>query len=133
MDALGFEYPDYERLDEEAGGLKRKRVVSEFAISGGYQPGSVLFGGTTCYRQLKEIDVLHKVIIGHGDFCALVASRGTAAAFVKAGFITQIWYGHFLYFHVFISDFSLLCFLLFFPLLLWLNAESLSSSLLVPY
>jgi hypothetical protein len=33
----------------------------------------------------KEIDVLHKVIIGHGDFCALVASRGTAAAFVKAG------------------------------------------------
>jgi hypothetical protein len=28
MDALSFEYPDYERLDEEAGGLKRKRVVS---------------------------------------------------------------------------------------------------------
>jgi hypothetical protein len=28
MDALGFEYPDYERLDDEAGGLKRKRVVS---------------------------------------------------------------------------------------------------------
>jgi hypothetical protein len=28
MDALGFEYPDYERLDEEAKGLKRKRVVS---------------------------------------------------------------------------------------------------------
>jgi hypothetical protein len=28
MDALGFEYPDYERLDEEAGGLKRKTVVS---------------------------------------------------------------------------------------------------------
>jgi hypothetical protein len=27
MDALGFEYPDYERLDEEAVGLKRKRVV----------------------------------------------------------------------------------------------------------
>jgi hypothetical protein len=28
MDALGFEYPDYERLDEEAGGIKKKRVVS---------------------------------------------------------------------------------------------------------
>jgi hypothetical protein len=28
MDALNFEYPDYERLDEGAGGAKRKRVVS---------------------------------------------------------------------------------------------------------
>ena len=28
MDALNFEYPDYERLDEEAGGAKRKRVVN---------------------------------------------------------------------------------------------------------
>ena len=28
MDALGFGYPDYERLDEEAGGIKKKRVVS---------------------------------------------------------------------------------------------------------
>jgi hypothetical protein len=28
MDALGFEYPDYERLDEGAGGVKTKRVVS---------------------------------------------------------------------------------------------------------
>jgi hypothetical protein len=28
MDALGFEYPDYEGLDEEAGGVKKKRVVS---------------------------------------------------------------------------------------------------------
>jgi uncharacterized coiled-coil protein SlyX len=33
----------------------------------------------------KEIDVLDEVIIGHGDFCALVASRGSAAAFAKAG------------------------------------------------
>jgi hypothetical protein len=32
----------------------------------------------------KEVDVLDKVIIGHGDFCALVASCGTAAAFIKA-------------------------------------------------
>jgi hypothetical protein len=28
MDALGFEYLDYEKLNEEAKGLKRKRVVS---------------------------------------------------------------------------------------------------------
>jgi hypothetical protein len=28
MDALNFEYPDYERLDEGAGGAKRKTVVS---------------------------------------------------------------------------------------------------------
>jgi hypothetical protein len=33
----------------------------------------------------KEVDVLDKVITGHGDFCAVVASRGTAAAFIKAG------------------------------------------------
>jgi hypothetical protein len=32
----------------------------------------------------KEIDDLDKVIVGHGDFCALVAARGTAAAFAKA-------------------------------------------------
>jgi hypothetical protein len=28
MDALGFEYPDYDRLDEEAEGVKKKRVLS---------------------------------------------------------------------------------------------------------
>jgi hypothetical protein len=28
MDALNFEYPDYERLDEGAEGVKRKRVFS---------------------------------------------------------------------------------------------------------
>ncbi len=32
-----------------------------------------------------EIDELDEVIAGHGDFCAWVASRGTAAAFMKAG------------------------------------------------
>jgi hypothetical protein len=32
----------------------------------------------------KEVDVLDEVITGHGDFCTLVASRGTAAAFIKA-------------------------------------------------
>jgi hypothetical protein len=33
----------------------------------------------------KEVDVLNEVIADHGDFCTLVASRGTAAAFIKAG------------------------------------------------
>jgi hypothetical protein len=28
MDALNFGYPDYERLDEGAEGVKRKRIVS---------------------------------------------------------------------------------------------------------
>jgi hypothetical protein len=32
----------------------------------------------------KEVDVLDEVITGHGDFCALVASRGIVAAFIKA-------------------------------------------------
>jgi hypothetical protein len=33
----------------------------------------------------NKVDALGEVISGHGDFCALVASRGTAAAFMKAG------------------------------------------------
>jgi hypothetical protein len=33
----------------------------------------------------NEVDALDEVIAGHGDFCALLASRGTAAAFLKAG------------------------------------------------
>jgi hypothetical protein len=33
----------------------------------------------------NEVDALDEVITGHSDFCALLASRGTAAAFLKAG------------------------------------------------
>jgi hypothetical protein len=33
----------------------------------------------------SEVEALDKVIAGHGDFCALLASRGIAAAFMKAG------------------------------------------------
>jgi hypothetical protein len=33
----------------------------------------------------NEVDALNEVITGHGDFCALLASRGTTAAFLKAG------------------------------------------------
>jgi hypothetical protein len=32
-----------------------------------------------------EVEVLDEVIAGHGDFCALLASHGTAVAFMKAG------------------------------------------------
>jgi hypothetical protein len=32
----------------------------------------------------NEVEALDEVIIGHGDFCALVASRGTTAALMKA-------------------------------------------------
>jgi hypothetical protein len=33
----------------------------------------------------SEVDDLDEIIAGHGDFCALVASRGTAVAFLKSG------------------------------------------------
>jgi len=33
----------------------------------------------------NEVKALDEVISGHEDFCALVASRGTNAAFMKAG------------------------------------------------
>jgi predicted nucleic acid-binding Zn-ribbon protein len=33
----------------------------------------------------NEVDALNEVITGHKDFCALLASRGTATAFLKAG------------------------------------------------
>jgi hypothetical protein len=32
-----------------------------------------------------EVDALDEVIAGYGDFCALLASRGTAVAFMKSG------------------------------------------------
>jgi hypothetical protein len=33
----------------------------------------------------KEIEDLDEVIVGHDDFCALVASRGMTVIFAKAG------------------------------------------------
>jgi hypothetical protein len=33
---------------------------------------------------ILKVDALDEVIAGHGDFCALLASRGTAVAFMKA-------------------------------------------------
>ena len=32
-----------------------------------------------------EVEALDEVIAGHGDFCVLLASRGIAATFLKAG------------------------------------------------
>jgi hypothetical protein len=32
-----------------------------------------------------EVEALDEVIAGHGDFCALLASRGTSVGFMKAG------------------------------------------------
>jgi hypothetical protein len=37
------------------------------------------------YHIENQVEVLDEVITGHKDFCALVASRGTAATFMKAG------------------------------------------------
>jgi hypothetical protein len=38
------------------------------------------------FKHIKnEVDALDEIIIGHGDFCALLASHGTTAAFLKAG------------------------------------------------
>jgi hypothetical protein len=33
----------------------------------------------------SEVEALDEVIAGHGDFCALLASRGTTVAFMKDG------------------------------------------------
>jgi hypothetical protein len=33
----------------------------------------------------SEVEALDEVIVGHNDFCALMASRGTTVAFMKAG------------------------------------------------
>jgi hypothetical protein len=33
----------------------------------------------------NEVDALDEVIAGHGDFCALLASRGTATTFLEVG------------------------------------------------
>ena len=50
----------------------------KFTPSAEDQPGA--------FEHIKgEIDDLDEVIAGHGDFCALVASRGTAVAFLKSG------------------------------------------------
>ena len=62
----------------------RKIFHSVGASSGKFTPSTEDLPKT--FEHIEgEIDELDEVIAGHGDFCAWVASRGTAAAFLKAG------------------------------------------------
>jgi hypothetical protein len=54
------------------------------ASSEKFEPSVEDLSGTLDHIE-GEVDALDEVIGGHADFCALVASRGTAAAFLKAG------------------------------------------------
>jgi hypothetical protein len=41
---------------------------------------------TSTFEHIEgEVEALDEVIAGHGNFCALLASRGTVVAFMKAG------------------------------------------------
>ena len=66
------------------GGLK-KIFYSVGASSGKFNPSAENLPQAFDHIE-AEIEELDEVIAGHGDFCAWVASRGTAAAFLKAGF-----------------------------------------------
>jgi chromosome segregation ATPase len=62
----------------------KKIFYSVGASSGKFTPSAEDLPGT--FEHIEgEIDELDEVIAGHGDFCAWVASRGTAAAFLKTG------------------------------------------------
>jgi hypothetical protein len=54
------------------------------AISEKFEPSVEDLSGTFEYIE-GEVDALDEVIAGHGDFCALLASRGIAFAFMKTG------------------------------------------------
>jgi hypothetical protein len=54
------------------------------ASSAKFTPSSENLPSTLEYIE-GEVDALDEVIGGHADFCALVASRDTATAFLKAG------------------------------------------------
>jgi hypothetical protein len=62
----------------------KKIFYSVGASSGKFTPSAENLPRTFEHIE-AEIDELDEVIAGHGDFCAWVASRGTAAAFLKAG------------------------------------------------
>jgi hypothetical protein len=54
------------------------------AISEKFEPSVVDLPGT--FEHIEgEVDALDEVIAGHGDFCALLVSRGIAVAFMKTG------------------------------------------------
>jgi hypothetical protein len=54
------------------------------ASSEKFEPSVEDLSGTFEHTE-GEVDALDEVIAGHGDFCALLASRGTAVAFMKTG------------------------------------------------
>jgi hypothetical protein len=54
------------------------------ASSDTFTPSAENLPSTLEYIEGK-VDALDEVIAGHADFCALLASRGTATAFLKAG------------------------------------------------
>jgi hypothetical protein len=54
------------------------------ASSDKFTPSAENLSNTLEYIE-GEVDALDEVIAGHADFCALLASRGTATAFLKAG------------------------------------------------
>src|SRR6187455_1611697 len=54
------------------------------AISDKFTPSTKNLPSTLEYIE-GEVDALDEVIAGHADFCALLASRGTATAFLKVG------------------------------------------------
>jgi hypothetical protein len=54
------------------------------ASSEKFEPSVEDLAGTFEHIEGK-VDALDEVIAGHGDFCALLASRGTAVAFMKTG------------------------------------------------
>jgi hypothetical protein len=54
------------------------------ASSEKFEPSVEDLSGTLDHIE-GEVDALDEVIAGHGDFCALLASRGTAVAFMKIG------------------------------------------------
>jgi chromosome segregation ATPase len=54
------------------------------ASSDKFTPSAENLPSTLEYIEGK-VDALDEVIAGHADFCALLASRGTATAFLKAG------------------------------------------------
>jgi hypothetical protein len=58
MDALNFEYPDYERLDDGAGGAKKNRVVMSHPVLKVNQMRTVYVPGS-------ETHVHNDYIIGH--------------------------------------------------------------------
>jgi hypothetical protein len=64
---------------------RRKQIFhSVGASSEKFNPSAEDLPGT--FEHIEgEVDVLDKVKAGHGDFCALLASRGTAVAFMKTG------------------------------------------------